>query len=104
MYEDLGHAYAKYFNVAYEVSELETVPETDKADYTARPSTSRDAVRICSPAETRMKYRRQPVSTWVNLPGIVPPCPMDKNATEMREWATTFRPSRLPLRTLLRRT
>ena len=30
MYEDLGHVYAKYFDVPYEVSELETVPEADE--------------------------------------------------------------------------
>ena len=35
MYEDLGHAYAKYFNVAYEVSEIETVPETEEKSWAA---------------------------------------------------------------------
>ena len=35
MYEDLGHVYAKYFDVPYEVSELETVPEADEKGWTA---------------------------------------------------------------------
>jgi hypothetical protein len=45
--------------------------------------------------ETMKQLKPEPREPKVHTPkdirdGIVPPCPMDKNATEMREWATTL--------------
>jgi hypothetical protein len=45
--------------------------------------------------ETMKQLKPEPREPKVYTPkdirdGIIPPCPMDKNATEMREWATTL--------------
>jgi hypothetical protein len=59
-----------------------------------KESTSRDAVLVAL-METMKQLKPEPREPKVYTPkdirdGIVPPCPMDKNATEMREWATTL--------------
>jgi hypothetical protein len=59
-----------------------------------KESTSRDAVLVAL-METMKQLKPEPREPKVYTPkdirdGIIPPCPMDKNATEMREWATTL--------------
>ena len=59
-----------------------------------KETTSRDAVLVAL-METMKQLKPEPREPKVYTPkdirdGIVPPCPMDKNATEMREWATTL--------------
>eukprot|EP00900_Chrysochromulina_parva_P018572 jgi/Chrpa1/26716/Chrysochromulina_OHIO_Genome00027722-RA len=59
-----------------------------------KETTSRDAVLVAL-METMKQLKPEPRELKVYTPkdirdGIIPPCPMDKNATEMREWATTL--------------
>ncbi|KOO31759.1 hypothetical protein Ctob_010798 [Chrysochromulina tobinii] len=59
-----------------------------------KETTSRDAVLVAL-METMKLMKPEPREVKVHTPkdirdGIVPTCPMEKNVTEMREWATTL--------------
>jgi hypothetical protein len=81
MYEDLGHVYAKYFDVPYEVSELETVPEADEKSWTTegeasvleleQSATERDVAHIVEGHEDLLAMRDQMFIDDANTPCLV---------------------------------
>jgi len=83
-------ASAREYLMAQELEQL----RSNLASMHLKESTSRDAVLVAL-METMRSMKPEPRELKVYTPkdirdGIVPTCPMDKNLTDMREWATTL--------------
>ena len=96
-----AEATAKELLMAHELEQL----RNSIAIMQQRDTTSRDAVLVAL-METMKLIKPEPREIKVYTPkdirdGIVPTCPMEKNATEMREWATTLAGAASGLRQLV---